>query len=123
MLADAHRRAAEGIERALKKVWPSIDPDEGRLVIEGAWSASFHWIAYACQTKHRQHQESHARLGSFLRGLGETKAADWWERQDRLRQGGLYGAKTGVTGQIPHDSASWACVCTPPPLSIFADTA
>jgi hypothetical protein len=54
-------------------------------------------IAYACQTKHRQHQESHARLGSFLRGLGETKAADWWERQDRLRQGGLYGAKTGVT--------------------------
>jgi hypothetical protein len=97
MLADAHRQAAEGIERALKKVWPSSDPDEGRLVIEGAWSASFHWIAYACQTKHGQHQESHARLGSFLRGLGETKAADWWERQDRLRQGGLYGAKTGVT--------------------------
>ena len=57
MLADAHRRAAEGIERALKKVWPSTDPDEGRLVIEGAWSASLHWIAYACQTKHGQHQE------------------------------------------------------------------
>src|SRR5207245_8304195 len=89
MLADAHRRAAEGIERALKKVWPSSDPDEGRLVIEGAWSASFHWIAYACQTKHEQHQESHARLGSFLRGLGETKAPDWWEVQDRLARGGL----------------------------------
>ena len=102
MVAEAHRRAAEGIERALKKLWPPSDPDEGRLVIEGAWNASFHWIAYACQTKHGEHQESHAHLGSWLRRLSEAQPADWWERQERVRQGGLYGAKTGA---IPEQEA------------------
>jgi LuxR family maltose regulon positive regulatory protein len=31
--------------------------------------------------------------------------------------------RTGSTSQIPHDSVSGACVCTPPQRSIFADTA
>jgi hypothetical protein len=92
MLADDHRTAAEDIETSITSL--SSVPRSGRIIIEGAWGAAFHWIAYGCATKHNRHQESHARLGSFLRSLGESQTADTWERLDSLRQGGWYGTKT-----------------------------
>jgi hypothetical protein len=69
MLADAHRNAAEDIEAAIASLVAS--PRATRLIIEGAWGAAFHWIAFGCDTKHGKHQESHARLGTFLRSLGK----------------------------------------------------
>lgn len=89
MLADAHRQAAEDIERGIAAL--QATPNQGRLLIEAAWGACFHFIAYGCQVKHGQHQESHARLGSYLNSLGEPDAAQWWIQADRLRQGGWYG--------------------------------
>src|SRR5216683_5090806 len=88
MLAEAHRQAAEDIEQ-------TILPLQGvsyaaRVVIEGAWGAAFHWIAFGCEIKHKSHQESHARLGTFLRLQGELPVAEWWEDLDRIRQGGWY---------------------------------
>lgn len=92
MLADAHRSAAEEIEATIT---PLVTvPHAARIVIEGAWGASFHWIAFGCETKHHAHQESHARLGAFLRARGESATADRWERLDQLRQGGWYGSRT-----------------------------
>jgi hypothetical protein len=64
MLADAHRVAAEDIDAM------GASPRASWLIIEGAWGAAFHWIAFACQTKHGKHQESHARLGTFMRSQG-----------------------------------------------------
>ena len=92
MLAAAHRQAAEDIEK-------TILPLQGtsyaaRMIIEGAWGAAFHWIAFGCETKHQSHQESHARLGTFLRLQGELTVAEWWEDLDRVRQGGWYGRST-----------------------------
>jgi|SRR5579884_1626887 len=89
MLAEAHRQAAEDIE-------DTILPLQGasraaRVVIESAWGAAFHWIAFGCQTKHQRHQDHHTRLGTFLRSQGEEAVAEWWEDIDRLRQGGWYG--------------------------------
>jgi hypothetical protein len=75
MCADAHRQAAEDIEASIALL--SADPRGARLTIEGAWGAAFHWIAFGCETQHQAHQESHARLGSFLR-----------------KQGGWYGTRT-----------------------------
>jgi hypothetical protein len=51
--------------------------------LEGAWGAAFHWIALGCETKHQSHQESHARLGTFLRRQREEPVAEWWENLER----------------------------------------
>jgi hypothetical protein len=80
--------------------WPCLPVAwHSASAIEGAWGAAFHWIAFGCDTKHGKHQESHARLGTFLRSLGETSTADNWERLDQVRQGGWYGSKTDPTTQ------------------------
>lgn len=92
MRADAHRQAAEDIEASIALL--SADPRGARLTIEGAWGAAFHWVAFGCETKHQAHQESHARLGAFLRKQGESPVADQWEQIDQLRQGGWYGTRT-----------------------------
>ncbi len=89
MLADAHRQAAEDIERGIMAL--QATPNQGRLLVEAAWGASFHYIAHGCQVKHGQHHESHAHLGSYLNSLGEPDAAQWWAQIDRLRQGGWNG--------------------------------
>jgi hypothetical protein len=111
MLADAHRAAAEDIEAAIVSLVAS--PRASRLIIEGAWGAAFHWIAFGCQTRHGKHQESHAKLGTFMRSLGETAAANDWERLDQVRQGGWYGSKTDPATQqaaldILQDIHLWA---------------
>ena len=97
MLADAHRDAAEDIEAAIAALIAA--PRASRLVIEGAWGAAFHWIAFGCQTKHNVHQDSHAHLGTFLRGQGAKGTADNWERLDQARQGGWYGSRTDPQAQ------------------------
>jgi hypothetical protein len=89
MLAGAHRQAAEDIEKTILPLQAASYA--ARVVIEGAWGASFHWIAFGCETKHQSHQESHARLGTFLRRQGDEAVAEWWEDIDRVRQGGWYG--------------------------------
>jgi len=89
MLAEAHRQAAEDIEKTILPLQAASYA--ARVVIEGAWGAAFHWIAFGCETKHQNHQESHARLGTFLRRQGEGAVAEWWENLDQVRQGGWYG--------------------------------
>jgi len=92
MLAEAHRQAAEDIEKTILPL--QAVSYAARVVIEGAWGAAFHWIAFGCEIKHKSHQESHARLGTFLRLQGELPVAEWWEDLDRIRQGGWYGRST-----------------------------
>lgn len=53
MLAENHRKAAESIEKGIVKLEPDSDPVMGRLAIEAAWGAAFHWVAFGCETKHR----------------------------------------------------------------------
>lgn len=111
MLADAHRVAAEDIEVAIASLMTSTRAS--RLIIEGAWGAAFHWIAFGRQTRHGKHQESHAKLGTFMRSLGETTVANNWERLDQVRQGGWYGSKADPATQqaaldILQDIHQWA---------------
>ncbi|MDQ6661954.1 MAG: hypothetical protein M3Z24_13455 [Chloroflexota bacterium] len=85
MLAEAYRQAAEDSEKTILPLQETSHA--ARVIIEGAWSAAFHWIAFGCETKH----QSHARLGAFLRRQGEGEVAEWWENLDHVRQGGWYG--------------------------------
>ncbi len=93
MLAENHRKAAESIEQGILKLQPDTDPTIGRLAIEGAWGASFQWIAFGCETKYQKHLNNHKRLGHYLRDLGEDTVASWWERVDARRQGSWYGGE------------------------------
>src|SRR6266699_3688402 len=88
MLAEGHRQAAEDIEKTILSLQTASYA--ARMIIEGAWGAAFHWIAFGCETK----RESHARLGSFLRSQGEGAVAELWENLERVRQGGWYGRST-----------------------------
>lgn len=92
MLAEGHKQAAEDIEKTIMPL--QTTSYAARLTIEGAWGAAFHWIAYGCATKHNNHQESHARLGTYLRRLGQNAVAEWWEDLEHVRQGGWYGKNT-----------------------------
>lgn len=92
MLADAHHQAAVDIEKTILPL--QTLSYSARVVIEGAWGAAFHWIAFGCETKHQSHQESHARLGTFLRRQGEGAIAEWWENLEHIRHGGWYGKST-----------------------------
>lgn len=93
MLAEGHQQAAEDIEKSILSLQST--PYASRLLIEGAWGAAFHWIAFGCAIKYQRHQESHARLGSFLHSLGEGAVAAWWGSLDQVRQGGWYGKNAG----------------------------
>ena len=92
MLAETHRQAAEDIEKTILPL--QTTSYAARVIIEGAWGAAFHWIAFGCETKHQDHREHHTRLGAFLRGQGEEAVAQWWENLEHVRQGGWYGKNT-----------------------------
>lgn len=97
MLEDAHREAAENIERVIADLGdPAVKPYINRSLIESYWGAAFHWVAVGCQVKHGKHKENHSHLGKFLRDLGELSVADWWDRLDERRRGGWYGHQTTV---------------------------
>ena len=92
MLAEGHRQPAEDIEKTILSLQTASYA--ARMIIEGAWGAAFHWIAFGCETKHQSHQEHHTRLGAFLRHQGEDAVAQWWENLEHVRQGGWYGKNT-----------------------------
>lgn len=100
MLAERHRQAAEDIEKTVLQLQGTSYAV--RMIIEGAWGAAFHWIAYGCATKHQGHRDSHVRLGSYLRSQEELAAAELWEDMERVRQGGWYG------NEPEHDSVERA---------------
>ncbi len=89
MKADAHRRHAESLERAIALV--RQDPATSVAIIENAWGAAYHWIGYGCLQKHQQHRDRHQGLTAYLVGLGEPLLAQWWRNFEDVRQAGFYG--------------------------------
>jgi hypothetical protein len=83
MRADAHRTAAEEIERDVATL--RANAGSNRTIIELAWGSSFHWIAFGCQRKYQKHQENHQGLGKFLDGLNEGLIGDYWREFEKIR--------------------------------------
>ena len=93
MKADAHRRHAESLERAIALASP--DPTTSVAILEIAWGAAYHWISYGCVQKYQQHRDKHQGLTAYLVGLGEQRLAQWWRNFEALRQAGFYGNQAG----------------------------
>ncbi len=55
MKADAHRRPALSLERAIALA--SSDPTTSVALLENAWGAAYHWISYGCTQKYQQHRD------------------------------------------------------------------
>ena len=109
---DAHRQAALDIEQAIDDLGdPAAKPYISRSVIEDYRGAAFHWIAYGCQHKYGKHKENHSQLGRFLRDLGESSVADWWDRLDERRRGGWYGHQTTL-GDVQTIRGYWQDIRT-----------
>ncbi len=49
MKAEAHRRLASSLERAIALA--SADPTTSVAILENAWGAAYHWISYGCIQK------------------------------------------------------------------------
>jgi len=84
-----HQQAAEDLENGIQALLGR--PGQVRLIIEAAWLAGFHWIAFGCDSKYSQHRENHQGLANYLDGFGEGIIADAWREFERVRQGGAYG--------------------------------
>jgi hypothetical protein len=95
MLTPGHLQAAEDKEQVIKDLQGKAFGSS--VVIECCWGAGFHYIAAACQTRYGQHHDSHAKMGSYLRQLGEPTIATAWEQLDNARQGGWYGQHADPT--------------------------
>jgi hypothetical protein len=84
-----HRTTAEELEQTIQQL-KSIGGSP-RVIIETAWGAGYHWIAYGCQRKHGKHLDKHQGLVKYLEGLNEAWVADIWRDFEVVRTGGWYG--------------------------------
>lgn len=92
MNADAHKAAAEELERSIADLGdPAARPYNRRALIELYWGAAFEWLAYGADRKHGKHKEQHEGLARFLRDLSEPVMADRWTAIEGARRGGFYG--------------------------------
>lgn len=63
MLAEAHRQAAEDIEKTILSLQGISYA--ARMIIEGAWGAAFHWIALAVRQNIRAIRRAMPGWGHF----------------------------------------------------------
>jgi hypothetical protein len=70
MKADAHRRPASSLERAIALARP--DPTSSVAILENALGVAYHWIIYGCVQKYQQNRDLAPRLNRLPRGPGGT---------------------------------------------------
>jgi len=114
MNADAHKTAAEELDRSIADLGdPATRPYNRRAIIELYWGASFEWLAYGTDHKHGKHKENHEGLVRFLRDVGEPVMADLWTALEGIRRGGFYGHRNDLNNVLEaqrlwQDVRTWA---------------
>ena len=68
MKADANRRPASSLERAIALALP--DPTTSVAMLENAWGGAYHWIGYGYIQKYQQQRARHQGLTAYHVGLG-----------------------------------------------------
>lgn len=94
MNADGHLQKAQELEGTIEFLMS--DPQKERHVasiVETFYGAAQHLIAYALQTRHGTHLDTHAGVARLLREQDHEEIADLFVELDELRMGRWYGGK------------------------------
>lgn len=94
MNADSHFQKARELEDTIEYLMS--DPQKERhlaSLVEDVYGAAQHLIAYALQTRHSTHLDTHAGVARLLREQGYGEIADLFSELDGLRMGRWYGGK------------------------------
>jgi len=92
MNADGHLQRARELEETLDYLM--ADPRRERhlaTITELAFGAAQQYIAYALETRHGDHPDTHAGISRRLRNYGYPKIAMLFVELDELRMGRWYG--------------------------------
>lgn len=90
MRANEHLRKARRIEESIKKL--NLDQD-WEMIVEGAYGAALHYIAYISESKVGRHRETHKGLPRFLDENDLPELARAFRELELLRQSRWYGSK------------------------------
>lgn len=94
MNADGHLRKATEMQDTIQFL--TSDPQKERhvaAIVETVYGAAQHLVAYALQTRHGSHLDTHAGMIRLLREQGYGEIADLFGELDTLRMGRWYGGK------------------------------
>ena len=70
MKANAHRRLASSLERAIALARP--DPTTSVAILENPLGAAYNWMSYGCMQKYLQHRDLAPGLDCLSRGSRGT---------------------------------------------------
>ena len=92
MNADGHLQRAQELEKTLDYLLADQQRERHLATIaETAFGAAQQYIAYALETRHRDHSDTHAGLSRRLRNYGYPEIAGLFVELDELRMGRWYG--------------------------------
>jgi len=91
MKKEDHLSKAVEIEKSIIKLDLGTD---WSLIIEGVYNITIQYIAYYCESKHRDHRDTHKGIISYLKSIGENMLAEKFLKLETLRTGRWYGGKT-----------------------------
>jgi hypothetical protein len=92
--AEGHWQKAQELEDTIGFLMS--DPQKERhlaSLVEDVYGAARHLIAYALQTRHGTHLDTHAGMARLLRERGYVDIANLFGKLDGLRMGRWYGGK------------------------------
>lgn len=90
MKPEAHLMKAKRIEESIKKLDLHKDWE---MVVEGAYGAALHYLAYITEAKIGKHHETHKGLPRFLDRNNLSELAELFRSLELLRQSHWYGGR------------------------------
>jgi len=94
MNADGHLQKAHELEDTIEFLMSDLQKERHLAsLVEDVYGAALHLIAYALQTRHGTHPDTHAGMARLLRERGYIDIANLFGKLDGLRMGRWYGGK------------------------------
>lgn len=90
MKPEDHLEKARRVEESIRKLDPNRDWE---MIVEGAYGAALHYIAYLSERKVGKHQDTHKGLPRFLDENGLPELAKTFRELELLRQSKWYGGR------------------------------
>jgi len=90
--ADGHFQRAKDLEETIAYLMSAPHPEQHvASIVETIYGAAQHYIAYALQTRHGEHSDTHAGIVRRLRKYSYPEIAQIFLEIEGLRMGRWYG--------------------------------